>query len=156
MAITETVNGLGIKVEPREQGTLTENGLVKTSNGSIIARHATESGAREGSDLEQQLQAAKRQEAELSALAVEQFKPAKNKRGRKKAAEAPVPENDTVEVIITVEGFGGIPSQYDQVCIGNDMALLGLTARSFIPQATTLVDGKPSQVLRLSGAPDKR
>ena len=68
MAITEKVNGLGIKVEPREQGTLTENGLVKTSNGSIIARHATESGAREGSDLEQKLQAAKQQEAELEEL----------------------------------------------------------------------------------------
>lgn len=156
MAITDRVNGLGIKVEPREAGTLTESGLVKTKEGALLARHATESGAREGSDLDRKLQAASQQEAELEAM-VEVQKSTKAKRGKKKAqTEAAAVTDDTVEITVTVEGFGGIPSAYDQVCIGNDSALIGLTARSFIPQAATIVDGKPSQVLRLSIAPDKR
>ena len=156
MAITNRVNGLGIKVEPREAGTLTESGLVKTKEGALLARHATESGAREGSDLENKLKAAGSQEQELDAMLEQQKSVAKPKRGKKKASAAVTEPTDTVEVTITVEGFGGIPSQYDQVCIGNDMALIGLTARSFIPQAATIVDGQPSQVLRLSIAPDKR
>jgi hypothetical protein len=34
--------------------------------------------------------------------------------------------------------------------------MLGLTPRSFIPQAAAVLDGKPTQVLRLSVAPDRR
>ena len=156
MAITDRVFGLGVVVEPRPAGTLTETGLLKTGKGDIFARHGTDSGAREGSDLDQQLQAANDQMAELEAM---REQPAAKKRATRKKvakADAALDSATTVEATVTVEGFGGIPSQYDQVCIGNDVAMLGLTQRSFIPQAATIVDGKPSQVLRLSVAMDRR
>lgn len=157
MAITDRLSGLGVVVEPRPAGVVTENGLLRTRKGEVMARHGTDSGAREGSDIDMQIQAADDQMAELEAMR-EQHPEQPKKRGRKKTAKQPEPQQqvDTVEAIITVEGFGGIPSQYDQVCIGNDFALLGLTSRSFIPQAAAIVDGKPSQVLRLSVAPDRR
>ena len=155
MAITERIAGLGVVVEPRPAGTLTETGLLKTRKGEILARHGTDSGAREGSDIDMQVQAANDQMAELEAM---RDQPELKKRGRKKAVkqQAAAQPSDTVEATITVEGFGGIPSQYDQVCIGNDVAMLGLTPRSFIPQAAAVLDGKPTQVLRLSVAPDRR
>lgn len=158
MAITDRLSGLGVVVEPRPAGTVTENGLLRTRKGEVMARHGTESGAREGSDIDMQLQAADAQMAELEAMREQQPQEMPKKRGKKKTAKQPETQQqaDTVEAIITVEGFGGIPSQYDQVCIGNDFALLGLTSRSFIPQAAAIVDGKPSQVLRLSVAPDRR
>lgn len=154
MAITDRIAGLGVVVEPRPAGTLTETGLLKTGKGEILARHGTDTGAREGSDLDLQLQAAESQMAELEALREQPS--AKKKATRKRPVKATPIADTTVEATITVEGFGGIPSQYDQVCIGNDIAMLGLTPRSFIPQAATIVDGKPSQVLRLSVAPDNR
>lgn len=158
MAITERVSNLGVKIEPRSEGTMTETGLLKTPNGTLMARHGTESGAREGADIDAQMAAADQQAAELEAMRAQQQTSTK-KRARKKVAAQSVQqpaEDDSVSVTVNVEGFGGIPSQYDQVCIGNDNALLGLTTRSFIPQAATIIDGKPSQVLRLSTAPDRR
>lgn len=161
MAITKNTQDLQIKVEPRETGIITESGLLKLANGTIMVRHATESGLREEAEaafLEQQAANADSQMAELMA-AREQQAP-KAKRTRRKTA-APVvavqPMQTTVSTTVTVEGFGGIPSQYAFVQIGNDNAWLGLTSMSFVPQQATIKDdGTPSQVLRLSAAPDKR
>ena len=161
MAITKNTQDLQIKVEPRETGTITESGLLKLANGTIMVRHATESGLREEEEaafLAKQADNADAQMAELMAAREQQT--AKPKRSRKKptATATVVPTAPmTVSTTVTVEGFGGIPSQYAFVQIGNDNAWLGLTAMSFVPQQATInEDGKPSQVLRLSAAPDKR
>lgn len=160
MAISSRIQDLQIKVEPREKGTLTESGLLKLANGTIMVRHATESGLREEEEaaLEQQANNAEAQMQEL--LAAREAQTPKAKRTRKKAAAPapPVPPAPVgVSTTVTVEGFGGIPSQYAFVQIGNDNAWLGLTAMSFVPQQATIKeDGTPSQVLRLSAAPDKR
>lgn len=171
MAISSRTQDLNIKVEPRENGTLTESGLLKLANGTIMVRHATESGLREEEEaaLEQQAANAEAQmremlaarEAQVPELIAATSGQAVKKRTRKKAAAQVVPATTPAPVVVsttvTVEGFGGIPSQYAFVQIGNDNAWLGLTAMSFVPQQATIKeDGTPSQVLRLSAAPDKR
>ena len=161
MAITKNTQDLQIKVEPRETGTITESGLLKLANGTIMVRHATESGLREEEEaalLAQQAANADAQMAELMAAREQQAPKAKRTRKKATITAAVTPTAPTtVATTVTVEGFGGIPSQYAFVQIGNDNAWLGLTAMSFVPQQATIKeDGTPSQVLRLSAAPDKR
>ena len=156
MAITEQSKALNTKVEPRAPGIMTESGLLKLADGTLMARHATESGARDSEDLDAKLEQADAQMAELEAMRSAQQSVPKTRRTRKKV-DAPPMASDLVDATITVEGFGGIPSQYAQVCPGIGCALLGLTPRSFIPQQASLgPDGKPTQVLRISSVPDRR
>ena len=162
MAITKNTQDLQIKVEPREPGTITESGLLKLANGTIMVRHAPGSvmpeDAEEAAALAQQAAEAEAQMAELMAIK-EQQAPKKRAARKKATVTATVTPTapTTVATTVTVEGFGGIPSQYAFVQIGNDNAWLGLTAMSFVPQQATIKeDGTPSQVLRLSAAPDKR
>ena len=157
MAITERSKALDTKIEPRSPGVMTESGLLKLADGTLMARHATDSGAREGEDLDARLEQADSQMAELEAMRAAQQVSTKAKKTRKKAAAAVAEPAGFVDATITVEGFGGIPSQYAQVCPGVGCALLGLTPRSFIPQQASLgPDGKPTQVLRISSVPDRR
>lgn len=154
MTVTRRSQELNTKVEPRPAGVMTESGLLKLSDGTLMARHGTDSGAREGDDIDTKLSQVDAQMAELDAMRQQEDKP--KKQTRKKATKAE-PTSDTVDATVTVEGFGGIPSQYDQVQIGNGCAILGLTSRSFIPQQAMMgADGKPTHVLRLSAAPDRR
>lgn len=156
MAITQRSQELNTKVEPRPSGIMTETGLLKLSDGTLMARHSTDSGAREAEDSAEKLAKADEQLAQLEAMRQQPAEKPK-KSTRKKTTKAEEPDYDTVDSVVTVEGFGGIPSQYDQVCIGDGCAILGLTARSFIPQQAMMgADGKPTQVIRLSQAPNKR
>ena len=156
MSLTEKSKDLNTRIEPRAPGVITESGLLKLADGTLMARHATESGAREGADMDAKMATADAQLAELEAMRAAQAQTPKAKRARKKAEVQQQPD-DVVDVAITVEGFGGIPSQYAQVCPGIGCLLLGLTPRSFIPQQAVLgSDGKPTQVLRVSSVPDRR
>jgi len=155
MSVTQRSQELNTKVEPRPAGTMTQSGLLKLSDGTLMARHSTESGAREGEDLDAKLAQVDEQMTQLEAM---RQQPEKSKKTtRKKATKVVEEPDDVVDSVVTVEGFGGIPSQYDQVCIGYGCAMLGLTTRSFIPQQAMMgPDGKPTQVIRLSQAPDRR
>ena len=144
-------------IEPRDPGEITPTGMHKVADGTLVINRSSAAGARTASPDE--IAEANTRMAELEQLRQQEAAAAKPKaRKSKKAAKVVVeePEETTVNATLTVEGFGGIPSEYDQVCIGNDMALLGLTAKSFVPQPASIVDGMPSQIIRLSVAPDRR
>ena len=158
MALTqEAVSSLRAKIEPRPHCTMTETGLQKAPDGSLIARHSTEDGSRTP---EQTMQAIEEDEArmeELMALREQQQEEQPKKRTRKKAAaaSAPVqpPQPKLRQITITIPGFGGIPSQYTHVYIGEGIAILGLSSMSFQPQGPDPQTGAPSSTLELSANP---
>ena len=159
MALTqEAVSSLRAKIEPRPHCTMTETGLQKAPDGSLIARHSTEDGSRTP---EQTMQAIEEDEArmeELMALREQQQQEEQpKKRTRKKAASAPAPvqppQPKLRQITITIPGFGGIPSQYTHVYIGEGIAILGLSSMSFQPQGPDPQTGAPSSTLELSANP---
>ena len=159
MSLTpEAVSSLRAKIEPRPHCTMTETGLQKAPDGSLIARHSTEDGSRTP---EQTIQAIEEDEArmeELMALREQQQQEEQpKKRTRKKAATAtaPVqpPQPKLRQITITIPGFGGIPSQYTHVYIGEGIAILGLSSMSFQPQGPDPQTGAPSSTLELSANP---
>ena len=158
MALTqEAVSSLRAKIEPRPSCTMTETGLQKTPDGTLIARHSTEDGSRTP---EQTIQAIEEDEArmeELMALREQQQEEQPKKRTRKKAAAAPAPvqppQPKLRQITITIPGFGGIPSQYTHVYIGEGIAILGLSSMSFQPQGPDPQTGAPSSTLELSVNP---
>ena len=155
MSVTEKTVGLNTKVEPRGPGTMTESGLLKLADGTLMARHGTDSGAREGSDVvvDDKIATAEAQMAELEALAKKAPKRTRKKVQEPKAETSMEPVSETVNVM----GLGDIRTQYSQVQIGTGMAMLGLTSMSFVPQtAVRMEDGSLSPILRLGSAPDKR
>ena len=160
MALTqEAVSSLRAKIEPRPHCTMTETGLQKAPDGSLIARHSTEDGSRTP---EQTMQAIEEDEArmeELMALREQQQQEEQQpkKRTRKKVAAAPAPvqppQPKLRQITITIPGFGGIPSQYTHVYIGEGIAILGLSSMSFQPQGPDPQTGAPSSTLELSANP---
>lgn len=154
MSIPDKLQGPGIKMEPRAVGTKTESGLLKLANGTLMARHATESGAREGADIDDRLEAAEAQMAELEAIRAEQTdkpKKTRSKKAKDEAVKIPV-----VPVVVTVEGIGEFSTQYVQICYGTGMLMLGLSAMSFVPQQATRTETGFTPIIRLSAYPDKR
>lgn len=139
--------------EPRPDGVETPTGMHKIADGTLIITRTQSVGGRTSSPEDIEAAAAKMEELE-QMRAAQQAESKPRRRSRKQTKEPA--EEPAHSVTITIEGFGGIPSQYDQVCVGNDMAMLGIVNSSFIPQPAEIVDGKPSQVIRLSVAPDKR
>lgn len=158
MSLTpEAVRSLRAKIEPRPACTMTETGLQKTPDGSLIARHSTEDGSRTP---EQTLQAIEDDEARMEELMAlrgqqEQEEQPPKKRTRKKAAAASVAVQPSKlrQITITIPGFGGIPSQYTHVYIGDGIAILGLSSMSFQPQGPDPQTGSPSSTLELSANP---
>ena len=160
MALTqEAVSSLRAKIEPRPSCTTTETGLQKTPDGTLIARHSTEDGSRTP---EQTMQAIEDNEARMEELVAlreqqqEQEEQQPKKRPRKKAAAAPPPAQPQLklrQITITIPGFGGIPSQYTHVYIGEGIAILGLSSMSFQPQGPDPQTGAPSSTLELSANP---
>lgn len=156
MALTqEAVSSLRAKIEPRPHCTMTETGLQKAPDGSLIARHSTEDGSRTP---EQTIQAIEDDEArmeELQALRDQADQP--KKRSRKRASTAAVPvqaaQPKLRQITITIPGFGGIPSQYTHVYVGEGIAILGLNPMSFQPQGPDPKTGAPSSVLEISVNP---
>jgi hypothetical protein len=156
MSLTEEAkSSLNAKIEPRPAGVMTETGLQKLADGTLIARHATEDGSRTPEQMFQALDNDSQRMAELEALR-EQAEDEKPKRkSRRKAAESPIavpPPPQLRQITITIPGFGGIPSQYTHVYIGNGIAVLGLSTMSFTPQGPDK-NGQPSTMLELSSNP---
>ena len=156
MSLTEAaVTALNAKVEPRPGGTLTKTGLLKLANGVLVTKPSTELGGfRTESDEDQLLSANETQMAELEALR-EQEAAQPKKRGRKKAAadpEQPV-QPKMRQITINIPGFGGIPSQYTHVYLGEGIAVLGLGPMSFTPQGPDPKTGQPSTLIELSANP---
>lgn len=162
MSLTdESVNALRAKVEERKPGVMTQTGLLKTSDGSLYARPSTKYGFRTEEETAQAMEQDADMVAELQAMRdqpqneEEQTKP-KRKTRKKAAAPEPVPQLQQPQVrqiTVTVKGFGGIPSQYANVNIGDGVALLGLTNMSFIPQVSDPSGDEPTNLLELSIAP---
>ena len=155
MSLTDAaVTGLNAKVEPRPGGTITKTGLLKLSNGVLVTKPSTELGGfRTESDEDQLISANEQQFAELQAMR-EQM-PAPKKRGRKKAsADTETAEQTKMrQITVNIPGFGGIPSQYAHVYLGNGIAVLGLGPMSFTPQGPDPKTGQPSALVELSVNP---
>ena len=138
MALTKKIEkDLRGKVEERAPGTITPTGLYKVADGSLIAKSTTLRARTAGpADIED----AEKKMAELEALReAEAEKPKRRTRSRKKEQAEPV-EPEVVNAKVTVEGFGVIPTQYAHVYPGTGIAILGLTALSFVPQITDISD----------------
>lgn len=154
MSLTEeAVSALKAKVEPRPSGTLTKTGLLKLSNGTLVTKPSTELGFHSETEADEKIDDSEQMLAELQAMR-EQEEP--KKRGRRKTTPAPQPVVETPklrQITINIPGFGGIPSQYTHVYLGDGIAVLGLSAMSFTPQGPDAKTGQPSNVLELSVNP---
>ena len=80
---------------------------------------------------------------------------APKKRGRRKATqeEAPAEQPKMRQITVSIPGFGGIPSQYTHVYLGEGIAVLGLGQMSFTPQGPDPKTGQPSALIELSVNP---
>lgn len=160
MSLTnEAVSALRAKVEPRKPGVTTQTGLTKVGDGSLYARPSTKYGFRTEEETEEAIQQDADMVAELQTLrnqATDEEAPKPKKRTRKKAAEPVQAASQPAvkQITVTVKGFGGIPSQYANVNIGEGIALLGLTQMSFIPQISDPSGDEPTNLLELSVAPE--
>jgi hypothetical protein len=159
MSLTEeAVSALKAKVEPRPSGTLTKTGLLKLSNGTLVTRPSTELGYHSEDVEDQVIDDSAQQLAELEAMRAQMAQEAEQpkKRGRKKAQPMPdaPPETPRLrQITINIPGFGGIPSQYTHVYLGEGVAVLGLSSMSFTPQGPDPKTGQPSSILELSVNP---
>lgn len=155
MSLTEeAVSALKAKVEPRPSGTITKTGLLKLSNGTLVTKPSTELGFHDEPALDEQIDDSEQLLGELQAMRAQQEQP--KKRGRKKTApaEQPVVEAPRLrQITINIPGFGGIPSQYAHVYLGDGVAVLGLSSMSFTPQGPDPKTGQPSNILELSVNP---
>ena len=163
MALTnEAISALKAKVEPREAGVVTETGLLKLANGTLLARPSTRSGARNPAELEQEIADDESRVAQLQALRAQQAaqqpvqEPAAKRTRRRKVDPEPAQQPTLKQITVTVLGFGGIPSQYAHVNIGEGVALLGVSSMSFIPQQSDTSQDPPTNMLELSTAPGKK
>lgn len=159
MSLTqEAISSLKAKIEPRDPTTITETGLAKLANGTLIARHSTKEGFRDADEVQQAINNDADMVAELEALR-EQQEAKPKKKGRKKAAEAlaPVAQPKPPEakaVTVRLDGIGEIPTQYANINFGeNGVALLGLTKMSFIPKITDPTSDEPPTLFELSPRP---
>lgn len=161
MSLTqEAIKSLKAKVEPREDGEMTETGLLKIHDGTLMTRPSTKYGFRSEEETTQAIENDAARQAELEALrAQEEQSEPKKKRGRKKAepvAAAPVRQEAPRMRHVTVKlaGIGEIPSQYANVNIGeNGVALVGVTPMSFIPKITDPSSDEPPTMFELSVNP---
>lgn len=161
MSLTEeAVSSLRAHIEPRPGGTMTKTGLQKLSDGTIMTRHSTEDGTRTPEQTVQAIEDDAQRFAELEVMReqLEEEEPQPKRRTRKKAAQAPEPPPAPKapplrQITISIPGFGGIPSQYAHVYLGDGIAVLGLAPMSFTPQAPDPKTGQPSNQLELSVNP---
>ena len=155
MSLTEeAVSSLKAKVEPRPSGTLTKTGLLKLANGTLVTKPSTELGFHDD-EVADKIDDSTDMLEELQAMRDAQEEQPK-KRGRKKATPATQPTAETPklrQITINIPGFGGIPSQYTHVYLGDGIAVLGLSPMSFTPQGPDAKTGQPSNVLELSVNP---
>lgn len=119
------------------------NGMLKTSRGLIAPQSKYKGGERSGTpDVPEQPQT-------QAILPVQQPEPVQtpSKRSKRKKEES-------VQVAVTVDGFGSIPTQYTHVYTGPGIVVLGMSKLSFQPEQAEFDDGKVLHAVKLSPTGD--